>query len=228
MIYQTLIKEIPYLLKGVLVAIELLLIFISLGFFVGIILAVTQVYGNKLSSLLAIMIERFFRGIPAVVLLFLFYYGLSSIYNISSFVAAVLALGFRTAAYQSQIFKGAIQSISVGQMEGARSLGMTKLQAISYIILPQVMRHTIGPWSNEFASELKDTSLAYTIGIVELLRRGKYIVSYTYGNALLVFGICALMYLILVRIGNWMLYHLESRLSVPGFETRGREGTELT
>jgi polar amino acid transport system permease protein len=220
MIYQTLLKEFPYLLQGVLVALELLLAFMILGFIIGIILSVTEVYGNRWSSTLALIVERFFRGVPAVVLIFLFYYGLSDIYNISSFAAATLALGFRTGAYQSQIFKGAIQAVGSGQMEAARSLGMSKIQAISSIILPQALRFAIGPWSNEFASELKDTSLAYTIGVVELLRRAKYIVSYTYGNALIVYGFCAILYLILVRLGNMVLYRAESKLQMPGFETR--------
>ena len=224
MIYQTLLKEFPYLLKGVLVALELLIAFMSLGFVIGIVLSVTEVYGNRWSSMLAVMIERFFRGVPAVVLLFLFYYGLSDIYNISSFTAATLALGFRTAAYQSQIFKGAIQAVGSGQMEAARAIGMSKFQAIWSIIFPQALRFGIGPWSNEFASELKDTSLAYTIGVVELLRRAKYIVSYTYGNALIVYGFCAILYLILVRSGNTILYRIESKLQMPGFEMRRKRG----
>jgi polar amino acid transport system permease protein len=224
MIYQTLLKEFPYLLKGVLVALELLIAFMSLGFVIGIVLSVTEVYGNRWSSMLAVMIERFFRGVPAVVLLFLFYYGLSDIYNVSSFTAATLALGFRTAAYQSQIFKGAIQAVGSGQMEAARAIGMSKFQAIWSIIFPQALRFGIGPWSNEFASELKDTSLAYTIGVVELLRRAKYIVSYTYGNALIVYGFCAILYLILVLSGNSILYRIESKLQMPGFEMRRERG----
>ena len=224
MIFQTLLKELPFLLKGVLVAVELLIAFMSLGFVIGIVLAVTEVYGNRWSSMVAVMIERFFRGVPAVVLLFLFYYGLSDIYNVSSFTAATLALGFRTAAYQSQIFKGAIQTVGSGQMEAARAIGMSKFQAIWSIIFPQALRFGIGPWSNEFASELKDTSLAYTIGVVELLRRAKYIVSYTYGNALIVYGFCAILYLIMVRSGNTILYRIESKLQMPGFEMRRERG----
>jgi polar amino acid transport system permease protein len=223
-IFLTLLKELPYLLEGVLVAIELLFAFMILGFIIGIVLSVTEVYGNRWSSMLAVVVERFFRGVPAVVLLFLFFYGFSDIYNISSFAAATLALGFRTGAYQSQIFKGAIQAVGPGQMEAARSIGMGKIQAIWSIIFPQALRFAIGPWSNEFASELKDTSLAYTIGVVELLRRAKYIVSYTYGNALIVYGFCAIFYLILVRLGNMVLYRLESKLKMPGFEMRKEGG----
>jgi len=220
MIYRTILEEFPYLLQGALVALELLFAFISLGFFVGMSIAVMQVYGNRFLMLLAALVERFFRGVPAVVLLFLFFYG---IHDVSPFTAATLALGLRSAAYQSQIFRGALQAIDPGQMLAARSLGMGRFKAIWCIILPQALRLAIGAWSNEFASELKDTSLAYTIGVVELLRRAKYIVSYTYGNgALVVYGTCALMYLVLVRAGNAILYRLEDRLAIPGFERRGK------
>ncbi len=218
MIYRTILEELPYLLQGALVALELLFAFISLGFFVGMAIAIMRVYGNRFLTLLAVLFERFFRGVPAVVLLFLFFYG---IHNISPFTAATLALGFRSAAYQSQIFRGAIEAIQSGQMLAARALGMGRFKAIWCIILPQALRLAIGAWSNEFASELKDTSLAYTIGVVELLRRAKYIVSYTYGNgALVVYGVCALMYLVLVRTGNVVLYRLEDKFAIPGFERR--------
>ncbi len=221
MIYKIILEEFPYLLQGALVALELLFAFIVLGFLVGMLIAVMRVYGNRFLVLPAVLFERFFRGVPAVVLLFLFFYGLSGDYNISPFVAATLALGLRSAAYQSQIFRGAIQAIQSGQMLAARSVGMGRLKAIWNIIIPQTLRLAIGPWSNEFASELKDTSLAYTIGVIELLRRAKYIVSYTYGNgALVVYSVCALVYLVLVRLGTTILYRLESRLAIPGFERR--------
>jgi len=142
--YKVILEELPYLLQGVLVALKLLLAFISLGFLVGAVLAVMRVYGNRPLVLLAILIERFFRGVPAVVLLFLFFYGLS---GVPPFVAAVLGLGLRSAAYQSQIFKGAIQAIESGQMTAARALGMGKLKAILCIIIPQALRLAIGPWS---------------------------------------------------------------------------------
>ena len=224
MIFQILLEEFPYLLQGVLVVIELAAGLLALGLVVGLVLALMEVYGNRMVALLATLIDRFFRGVPAAVLLFLFYYGLSDFYNISSFTAAILALGLRSGAYQSQIFKGAIMAISEGQMVAARAVGMTKYKAVRHIILPQAFRHAIGPWSNEFSAELKATSLAYLIGVVELLRRGKYIVSYTYGNSLVVFSFCALMYFILTRIGNSALYKLEKRVAVPGFDKRQLEG----
>jgi len=220
-IFQILIGELPYLLEGAGIALTLLAALLGLGFVFGIVLAILEVYGDRFSSILAAAIEFFFRGVPAIVLLFLFYYGLSSILDLSPFAAAVLALGLRSGAYQSQIFKGAFQSIASGQMLAAQTLGMSKIKAVLYIILPQAMRFAIGPWSSQFCGDLKATSFAYLVGVSELLRRGSYIVAYTYGNALTVYGFCALIYLILTRAGTMILYRLEDRLCVPGFERRG-------
>jgi polar amino acid transport system permease protein len=207
---------------GTFISIELALAFLGLGFIVGIPLAIGEVYGNKLvKSLFVLPIVEFFRSIPALVLLFLFYFGASFLQlNLSPFVAALLAMGFRSAAYQSQIFKGAIKSIDVGQMQAARSLGMTKLKAIRYIILPQALRISIPSWSNEYASVLKDTSLVYALGITELMRQGRYIVARTFGNAILVYVICALIYFVIVHLGVKLLDFLEDKYKIPGYEIK--------
>lgn len=220
MIFRILIGELPYLLEGAGIILVLLAALLSLGFVVGVVLAVLEVYGGRFSSTLAAAIEYFFRGVPAVVLLFLFYYGVSSILDLSSFAAAVLALGLRSGAYQSQIFRGALQSIASGQMIAAQALGMSKIKAVLYIVLPQAMRFAIAPWSSQFCGDLKATSFAYLVGVTELLRRGSYIVAYTYGNAIAVYSFCALIYLILTRAGTMILYRVEDRLCVPGFERR--------
>lgn len=215
-IFQVLAGEAPYLLKGLLITLELLVGLLSLGLVGGLLLAVMEVYGGTVVSKVAMLIQRGLRAIPALVLLFLSYYAL----DLPPLFTSILALGLRSSAYQSQIFRGAIQSIKSGQMMAARSMGMTRIQGIWHVVLPQAIRLAIGPWSNEYASETKDTSLAYVVGVVEIMRRSRYIISYTYGNALLIYGIVALVYLVLTRAGNALLYWLEDRLWVPGFERR--------
>ncbi|MBB4285719.1 amino acid ABC transporter permease [Roseospira goensis] len=220
MIWQTLYDNLPFLMHGTWVALQLLAALLALGLVLGLTLALGQVYGPWPARLGGWAFERVFRGVPAVVLLLLFYYGVTDFVALSSFLAAVLALGLRSAAYQSQIFRGAIQSVPAGQMQAARAIGMGRWQAIRTIVLPQAARHAIGPWTNEFSSELKATSLAYVIGVVELTRQAKYIVSNTQGNILIVFGVVALIYFIVNRLGNAVLYRVEARLAVPGFERR--------
>lgn len=215
-IFNVLVGEAPYLFKGLLITIQLLIGLLGVGLVGGVLLAVAEVYGNRFFSTLAILIQRGLRAVPALVLLFLSYYAL----DLPPLLISIIALGLRSSAYQSQIFRGAIQSIKSGQMMAARSMGMSRLQGIWYVVLPQAVRLAIGPWSNEYASETKDTSLAYVVGVVEIMRRSRYIISYTYGNALLIYGIVALVYFLLTRAGNALLYRLEERLWVPGFERR--------
>ena len=182
-----------------------------------------QVYGPLPVVAVINIYERFFRSIPALVLLFLFFFGSSYFgLSLSPFLSAVLALGFRSSAYQSQIFRGAIQSIDEGQMMAARALGMKGFQAIKCIILPQAIRLAIPPWSNEYSSVLKDTSLAYAVGVVELVREGRYIIVRTF-EPMLVYITIALVYFVLTYAGNKLLAFLEKKLAVPGYELKLKE-----
>ena len=218
MIWEIILSQMPYLLGGLWISVQLLFFILLLGFVLGLTLALLEVYGNWLVRLPCILFQRLFRGIPEIVLLLLFFYGVGEFFLISPFAAAALALGLRSAAYQSQIFRGAIQSVAQGQMAAARAMGMSRTMAVRYIVLPQALRQSVGPWTNEFSSGLKATSLAYVIGVVELTRQGRYIISATQGNILAVFAVVALMYLVVNWAGNRLLYALERRVSVPGFE----------
>jgi len=219
-IFETILSQMPHLLTGLWIALQLLACLLALGFVLGLGLALMEVYGHWTLRWFGILFERIFRGIPAIVLLLLFYFGVTDFIELGSFTAAVLALGLRSAAYQSQIFRGAILSVPPAQMQAARAMGMSGAMAVRDIILPQALRLSIGPWTNEFSSEMKATSLAYVIGVVELTRQAKYIISNTQGNILIVFAVVAALYFIFNRLGNWALYRLERRLAVPGFEQR--------
>jgi len=183
-------------------------------------LGLGQVYGPAPLSFLITVYERFFRSIPALVLLFLFFFGSSYFgFSLSPFLSAILALGFRSSAYQSQIFRGAIQSIDEGQMMAARAIGMSKFKAIRHIILPQALRLSIPPWSNEYSSVLKDTSLAYAVGVIELVRQGRYIIVRTF-EPMLIYIIIAFIYFLLTYAGNRLLGLLEEKVAIPGYERR--------
>ncbi|MGB8712948.1 MAG: amino acid ABC transporter permease [Onishia taeanensis] len=219
-IYDVLLRDFPFLLKGLGVAIVLLAALLAIGFLLGMAICLVKLYGprTRLVQWPLVVYERVFRGVPVIIMLFIFFYGLSGILDISAFTAAILAMGLRSAAYQSQIFRSAFQSVPAGQMMAARAMGMSKAKAIRHIIFPQAARHAIGPWTNEFSSEIKETSLAYVIGVVELTRQAHYIITSTQGNVLTVFAVVALLYFILNRAGNSLLYAFERKLAVPGFE----------
>ena len=219
-IYQAL----PYILGGCMVTIGLVGGALGLGFILGIPMAVGQVYGNKYISGLISFYVWFFRGLPVLVLLFLFYFGLFSLLglNLSAFTSAILVLGFRSAAYQSQIFRGSLQSVGEGQMMAARSLGMTKFKAICYIILPQALRISIPGWSNEYAILLKDSAVTYTIGVIEILTRANFIATRTY-RPMPIFLTCAVIFIILTYGGVKVLDLLENKVKIPGYRERRGE-----
>jgi len=193
---------------------------IILGTVLGILLAIGRSYGWRPISFLIFIYEKVLRGIPLLVLFFLIYFGISQIgINLDPFSAAILGLGLRSAAYQAQIYRGAINSLPEGQITAAYSLGMSKVKAIRHVVLPQILRLSIPGWSNEFTILLKDTSLAFSIGVIELMRQGRYIQVREPDLALLVFLIIALIYFILVIIANYILRFVEKEYQMVGYST---------
>lgn len=216
------------LLRGILINIELLFALLIVGLMVGTLVALLQVYGGRFLGTLASAYAWVFRSIPAIVLLFLFYFGPSEFgANIPPFVAATLALGLRSSAYQSQIFRGALQAIPHGQMLAARSMGMSRISAVYLIVIPQALRISIAGWSNEFSSVVKDTTLAYVVGLTEVLRRVRIITDRHYDLAMLAYLTVALMFLALTYAGNHALGWLEKRLRIPGLQMVGGGTREI-
>ncbi|MFW9847979.1 MAG: amino acid ABC transporter permease [Candidatus Thorarchaeota archaeon] len=146
------------------------------GLVFGTLLALARVYGSRPLQVFADIYVKTLQGIPLLVLLVLFGIGLSFLFTWAGpglsgmFAAAVFCLGIRSAAYQSQIFRGAIESIDPGQLLAAKAVGMNNFQARRHIILPQAFRLSLPAWSNEYAVVIKDTSLAIALGIPEMMK----------------------------------------------------------
>ncbi len=210
----------PRLMRGALTTLELTALAISIGFALGLLLALGRVYGNKPIYAISTAYVQFIRGTPLLVQLFLIYYGLPQFeIRLPSLTAAVIGLGLNSAAYQAEYFRGAIQAIKMGQMLAARALGMSTLQAVLYVILPQALRLVIPPWSNELIYTLKYSSVAYLIGAPELMATGLIIASRNF-RYFEVFLIVAFIYLVLVLIVSKLLDLLERRVSIPGLEMK--------
>lgn len=216
-IIKILISELPQFAKGTWVALEVLAGLLLVGLVLGLAIALAETFGNTVIKFLATTLRKFLWAIPQLVLLFLVFY---LPFDLNRMLAAIIALGLCSSAFQSQIFRGAILSVQSGQMEAAKAMGMSRPRTIFYIVIPQMIRLSIGPWTNEFSSELKDTSLAYVVGVVEIMRNAKYIIAYTYGNSAAVYLFVGILYFTLTRIGTYFFYKLEERLWVPGFEKR--------
>jgi len=220
---ETLIESLPQLFNGLAVTLGLTTFAIILGTILGILLATGRSYGARPLAYLILIYEKVFRGIPLLVLFFLIYFGLSQIgINFDAFTSAVIGLGLRSAAYQAQIYRGSINSIPVGQINAAFSLGMSKLKAIRYVILPQMLRLSIPGWSNEFTILLKDTSLAFGIGVIELMRQGRYIQIRDPDLVLPVFLLIAVIYFILVFTANKTLRYMEKKYQMAGLQAEAQ------
>ncbi len=165
-----------------------LLTFIPLTLFLAVISMIFAVIGGLILALitrsnipvlkqLATIYISFFRAIPTLVQLFLIYYGLPQIFPafgaITAITAAILGLSLKQSAFLAEIFRAALNSVDKGQVEACLSVGMTKAQAFRRIVLPQATRNAIPATSNIFIGLIKETSLAFTLGVVELFAQGK-------------------------------------------------------
>lgn len=209
----------PRLLEGTAITLELTAICITSGFVVGLALSLGRVYGNKLVYGVTTAFVEMVRGTPLLVQLFIIYYGLPDVgIMFNPLLAAGIALGLNTSAYQAEYFRGAIQSVSAGQMTAARSIGMSRIGAIKSIVLPQALRLAIPSWSNELIYMLKYTSLAFTVGAPELMAKAKIIAARNF-RYLEVFIIVAFIYIIIVTGFTKVLDIVEERVKIPGLET---------
>jgi polar amino acid transport system permease protein len=145
------------------------------GFVIGLPLAFIRAYTGKPFQILVGGYEKVFRGVPEIVLMLFLYYGLGGLPAFemfkNPFFAATFALGLRSGAHQSQIFRGAIRSVGDEQMLAARSLGLSRLQAIVYVMIPQTFIVASPGLGSEYALLVKDSSYAFVLGVVEMMRK---------------------------------------------------------
>jgi len=205
-----------YLLGGAVVTVLLTLSSVLLGFVVGFPFGAVEVYGSGWLRRLVVGFGTLFRGTPIVVIIVYFYFVLQV--SNSAFLTATLALGLRSAAYQSQIFRGSLQSVDEGQFEAARAIGLPRLGAIRYVVVPQALRRSVPSFQNEFTIVLKDTSIAFAIGLGELLKRSRDLfISPAHGGTA-VFEIVVFMsaiYFVLTFTTNRGLDWVNARYAVP-------------
>ncbi len=188
--------------KGLAQTLLMTVLGLLIGFVLGIILALMRVYAGKELNWLASGYEKIFRGIPILVLIYIFAFGVPELFWYVDplqrpLASIIFALGLRSGAYQSQIFRGAILSVNPGQIEAARALGMSGLQTFRHVVLPQALRLAMPSWSNEYSVVIKDSSFAYAVGIVELTRAA-YNFSYAFrGFWTVSIGVLAILYFLL-------------------------------
>lgn len=206
-----------------------LLTFIPLTLFLAVISMIFSIIGGLILALiirsnipvlkqLATIYISFFRAIPTLVQLFLIYYGLPQIFPafsaMTAITAAILGLSLKQSAFLAEIFRAALNSVDKGQVEACLSVGMTKAQAYRRIVFPQAMRNAIPASSNVFIGLIKETSLAFTLGVVELFAQGKILAA----SSLKFFETylaLALLYWIMIIVFTFIQQALEKRMEKP-------------
>jgi cystine transport system permease protein len=211
------IESLPSLLwAGLLFTVPLTILSFAFGLAVGFGAALTRLFAPAPFATAVRFYVWIFRGTPLLVQLFLIFYGLPSVgIVLDAFPAALIGFTLNVGAYTSEIIRAVIASVQKGQWEAAYSIGMTWVEAMGRIILPQAARVAVPPLSNTFIALVKDTSLAAAITVPELFRAGQRIVATTYEPLILYIEV-ALIYLVLSSALSSLQARLEKRLSRYG------------
>jgi polar amino acid transport system permease protein len=186
---------------------------VMFGLIVGLLVALGRLAKNKALSALCRSYIFLIRGTPLLVQLFIIYYGLTSLVTIAPIPSAIIALAIHNGAYIGEIFRGAIQSIHYGQIEAAKSLGMTHMKAMERIVLPQAFKRAVPSLGNQLIIALKDSSLASTIAVPELMLKGRQMGSSTF-MYMEMFIIVGIWYLIMTSVLSFVMHRIEMRLKV--------------
>lgn len=209
-----------------LVAMGRTLLLALLGLFfaciIGLIFGIMSVVHNRLCNIIAQIFVDAIRGVPMIVLAFFVYFGVPYLFNtiiggfsvtLTALQAGTICLALNCGAYMSEIIRAGIQSVDIGQMEAARSLGLTYAMAMRRIILPQAIRTMIPSIINQFIITLKDTSILSVIGFPELVNTAKNVQANTF-MSFQTWAIVGVMYLIVITILSRSAKRMERRLNV--------------
>lgn len=211
--FDIIIEYAPFLLEGTLLTIGLSLVSIAIGTILGLLIGLGKMVRNKLLAFPFVAYITFFRGTPLFVQILLIHFGVVPmvINETNGIIAALVALSLNAAAYIAEIFRAGIQSIDKGQMEGARSLGMSHVQAMKYVILPQATKRIIPPLGNEFIVLIKESSIAAVVTTPELMYWARNMGS-QYAKVWEPYLTAAVIYLLLTLSLSFVLDRVERRL----------------
>src|SRR4029077_1436728 len=164
-------RYLPSLLRASMITIVLSCLSMGLAVVVGVLIATGRVYGSRVIRLALTGYVELMRGTPILLQLFVLYYGIAAAIRLPAFVAALLGLALNYAAYESEIYRSALEAISIGQLEAARTLGLSERQVLTLVRGPQAFRLALAPMTNDFIALLKDSSLVSVLTVLELTKQ---------------------------------------------------------
>ncbi len=184
----------PSLGRAAAVTLLVSVLSMALAVLVGLALASSRVYGPAWLRVATTVYVEVIRGTPLLLQLFVIYYGLAGVVRLPAFLAAVLALGLNYAAYEAEIYRGALEAVPRIQLEAGRTLGFSELQILRLVRGPQALRFALAPMTNDFVALLKDSALVSVITVVELTKQTA-IYATNVGSWVVPGALCALVYL---------------------------------
>ena len=208
------IDNFEFLLQGAMLTLRVSFFGVLAGLIIGSFMGLFRISGNIILRTISGIYVEVIRGTPLLVQIIFLYFGLYEIgIRLPALTAGVIALSINSGAYIAEIVRAGIQSIDKGQMEAARSLGMSYVQSMRFIILPQAFRRIIPPLVNEFIILIKDSSLLSVIGIVELTRVGQLVRAKTF-NTFFILTAVAAMYFVMTFTLSKLLGYIERRWKI--------------
>jgi His/Glu/Gln/Arg/opine family amino acid ABC transporter permease subunit len=205
-------KYYMYYVDGIKVTLLLAFFAVIIGLILGIIFCLMRLSSFKILQGISTAYINFIRGTPLMIQIFIVFYGLPNIgLNLPDMVAGVVSLSVNAGAYTAEIIRSGIQAVNKGQMEAARSLGMTKALAMRLIILPQAIKNILPALGNQLIILIKDTSMTYIIGIHELMYNADTLRGITF-LPFTPLALTAIIYFLLTYILNKGLHYYEGSL----------------
>ena len=212
--FNLILHYLPFLLQGAVNTLYIAAFSCILGLTGGTLLALAQTSGNKILQYCVSFYVTIIRGTPMLIQIAFFYYVIVPAVwpSLSPLYSAIIAIGINSSAYISQVIRSGIASVGKGQIEAAKTLGFGSNQIIRYIVLPQAIRVVLPSLGNEFITLIKDSSLAYTIGVVELYKQGITMRTNTL-DAFTSYAAVALIYLIMTTTLSLVMNQVERKMN---------------
>jgi polar amino acid transport system substrate-binding protein len=205
----------PSLLSASVITIVLSCLSMGLAVALGLLIASGRVYGNRVVRVLLTGYVELMRGTPILLQLFVLYYGIAAAVKLPAFAAALLGLALNYAAYESEIYRSALEGVPAGQLEAARTLGLSERQVLTLIRGPQAFRVALAPMTNDFVALLKDSSLVSVLTVMELTKQTQ-IFATNLGSWVIPGSLCAALYLAMSLPLSALARRLELRWKAPG------------
>lgn len=221
MVFFEILKEnLPSFLSGLLVTVQIAFFALILASLIGLVFGLMSISKTKILRVISTVYIFIVRGTPLMIQAMFVFFGFGQIFGLrfDPVMAGIVILAFNAGAYLSEIFRSGIEAVDKGQMEAARSLGLSQSRAMTRVVLPQAIKIMIPSIMNQFIIAIKDTSILTVIGIRELVQSGKIVVATNY-KSFEVYGIIAIFYLIIIGLLMIASNSIERRLA---YDNKGK------